>query len=122
MLAAISPISHSWPSLRRVKRDGGQRVELESDLLAIPIPDEQIERLDDALTRLAAEHPRPAELVQLRYFGGMTLDRMRQRPRCVGPHRRHLVGVRPRLAFRRIEEGVKISYSQLRLLRTDYAE
>jgi RNA polymerase sigma factor (TIGR02999 family) len=30
--------------------------------------------LDEALTRLAASHPRPARLVQLRFFLGMTLE------------------------------------------------
>jgi hypothetical protein len=34
-----------------------------------PPSDDDIEALDDALTRMAAEHPRLAELVQLRRFG-----------------------------------------------------
>lgn len=56
------------------KRGGGRRVELEIDQLAnSPLPDE-LEALDEALSRLAAEHPQQAELVQLRYFGGLTLE------------------------------------------------
>ncbi len=55
------------------KRGGGKRVELETDHLAIPLPSEGIEALDDALSRLAQEQPQLAELVQLRHFGGLTL-------------------------------------------------
>jgi DNA-directed RNA polymerase specialized sigma24 family protein len=32
-----------------------------------------LEALDEALSRLAVEHSHIAELVQLRYFGGLTL-------------------------------------------------
>ena len=42
--------------------------------LAIRPPDDRLEALDEALSRLAAEHPQPAELVKLRYFGGLTLE------------------------------------------------
>jgi len=33
----------------------------------------QVYARDDALSKLTVEHPRIAELVQLRYFGGLTL-------------------------------------------------
>jgi RNA polymerase sigma factor (TIGR02999 family) len=56
------------------KRGGGRRVELEADHLVSQPPDDDLEALDDALTRLAAEHPQLADLVQLRRFGGLTLD------------------------------------------------
>jgi RNA polymerase sigma factor (TIGR02999 family) len=52
----------------------GRRVELESDHLAIPSDNGNVEALDEALSRLAIEHPQQAELVQLRYFGGLTLE------------------------------------------------
>ena len=55
------------------KRGGGQRVELESGHLATDPPDSDLEALDEALSRLAAEHPQQAELVQLRFFGGLSL-------------------------------------------------
>jgi RNA polymerase sigma factor (TIGR02999 family) len=55
------------------KRGGGRRVDLESDNLAVTMNDGRIEALDEALTRLAAEQPKLAELVQLRHFGGLTL-------------------------------------------------
>jgi RNA polymerase sigma factor (TIGR02999 family) len=55
------------------KRGGGKRVELESHHLAVPPPDDSLEVLDEALSKLAIEHSQVAELVQLRYFGGLTL-------------------------------------------------
>jgi RNA polymerase sigma factor (TIGR02999 family) len=55
------------------KRGGGRRVDLESDYLVSPPPDDALEALDDALSRLALAHPQLAELVQLRHFGGVTL-------------------------------------------------
>jgi RNA polymerase sigma factor (TIGR02999 family) len=56
------------------KRSGGKRVQLEADHLVSDPPDGDLEALDEALTRFAAEHPRLADLVQLRRFGGLTLD------------------------------------------------
>jgi RNA polymerase sigma factor (TIGR02999 family) len=55
------------------KRGAGRRVELESDHLTASLPDEHVDALDEALTRLAVEQPRAADLVQLRYFAGLTL-------------------------------------------------
>jgi RNA polymerase sigma factor (TIGR02999 family) len=56
------------------KRGGGRRVDLEPDQLVSPPADDDLEALDEALSRLASEYPHLAELVQLRYFGGLTLD------------------------------------------------
>jgi DNA-directed RNA polymerase specialized sigma24 family protein len=47
--------------------------EFESDHLVDNPPADEIVSLDDALTRLAVEQPRLAELVQLKHFGGLTL-------------------------------------------------
>jgi RNA polymerase sigma factor (TIGR02999 family) len=55
------------------KRGGGRRVELESNHVALTPHDSGIEALDEALSLLAVEHPKLAELVQLRFFGGLTL-------------------------------------------------
>jgi RNA polymerase sigma factor (TIGR02999 family) len=55
------------------KRGGGRRVDLESGHLVVAEQDDDLAALDDALSRLAGEHPQLAELVQLRYFGGLTL-------------------------------------------------
>jgi RNA polymerase sigma factor (TIGR02999 family) len=56
------------------KRGGGRRIELETDHLVTQPADDDIEALDEALTRLATEHPRLAKLVQLRRFGGIPLS------------------------------------------------
>lgn len=57
------------------KRGGnGQRVALESHHLASCPSDEDVEVLHEALSRLAHKYPRQAELVQLRYFVGLSLD------------------------------------------------
>lgn len=57
------------------KRGGGQKVySLEEEwMLALPEPREDLLALDEALSGLAVEIPRAAELVQLVYFGGLTM-------------------------------------------------
>jgi RNA polymerase sigma factor (TIGR02999 family) len=58
-----------------VKRGGdAHRVELDSNHPARQSVPDDVEALDEALSRFAREHPRQAELVQLRFFGGLTLD------------------------------------------------
>jgi RNA polymerase sigma factor (TIGR02999 family) len=59
---------------RKTRKRGGdrQRVDLDEERL---IPDAEVDRLldlDEALTRLAAQHPRPAKAVEHSYFGGLT--------------------------------------------------
>ena len=65
---------------RRAVRHGGeqQRVDIEEVDLACPIPDDQLLAVDEALDKLASEHPRQAELVKLRYFVGMTVQQAAQ--------------------------------------------
>jgi DNA-directed RNA polymerase specialized sigma24 family protein len=46
---------------------------LESHHLAVPPPDDNLEAIAEALSKLAALHPQVAELVQLRYFAALTL-------------------------------------------------
>ena len=60
----------------RIQHGGGlRRVDLlDADAVA-PTEDEQVLLLDEALTRLAAVRPQAAELVQLRFFAGLTLER-----------------------------------------------
>src|SRR5262245_4102728 len=74
---------------RAVKRGGGQvRLELEDDLLATAEPREDLLALDEALTKLAATNRPAADLVQLRYFAGLTLpeaaEAMDMAPRTAG--------------------------------------
>ena len=61
---------------KRAARHGGdqQRVDFQELDLACPIPDDQLLALDEALDKLAAKHPREAEVVKLRYIVGMTLQ------------------------------------------------
>ena len=59
---------------------------------------EDLLALDEALTRLAAEDPGKAELVKLRFFAGLTIERGRRGPRHLAAHRRPLLGLRPGLA------------------------
>lgn len=56
-----------------LKRGSGRRVDLDSNHLVVDPNHENFTGLDDALKRLATEQPRLAELVELRYFGGLTL-------------------------------------------------
>ena len=58
----------------RLKRGGGRRrVDLESaDLVSAAAPDELL-AIDEALTKLAAEEPEAARLVQLRLFAGLSV-------------------------------------------------
>ena len=59
------------------KRGGGeQRVTLDDALLPAPQPDTGVDlvALDAALTALAALDPQQARIVELRYFGGLTVE------------------------------------------------
>ncbi|AWM36407.1 RNA polymerase sigma factor SigL [Gemmata obscuriglobus] len=59
---------------KRAKRGGGrQRVPLDPDQIAEPERADELIALDEALTALTAAEPKVGELVQLRYFGGLTL-------------------------------------------------
>jgi RNA polymerase sigma factor (TIGR02999 family) len=58
----------------RTKRDGGLRVPLDDAFPAAGVPPLDLVALDDALTRLAAVGERQARVVELRVFGGMTLE------------------------------------------------
>jgi RNA polymerase sigma factor (TIGR02999 family) len=59
---------------RAEKRGGGlQRHDADSVPLAAPEPAEDLVALDEALTKFAANNKQAADLVQLRYFAGLTL-------------------------------------------------
>ena len=56
------------------KRGGkGRRLDLELDHLATSPVVDDLEALDNALSKFAIEHPQQAALVQLKCFGGLTL-------------------------------------------------
>lgn len=59
---------------KRLKRGGDQaRQELDEADIAAPEPREDLLALDEALDKLATADKQAAELVQLRYFAGLTL-------------------------------------------------
>ncbi len=57
-------------------RHGGnlRRVDLEEADPAAPAEDDRVLALDEALTRLATQHPSKAELVKLRHFAGLSIE------------------------------------------------
>jgi len=58
-----------------LKRGGDRlRVTLVDDAARHPVSDPDVEALDEALTALATLEPRQARLVELRYFGGLTIE------------------------------------------------
>src|SRR5262245_55039581 len=78
---------------RRKKADkaggGWQRHELLDAELAVDTSGDDLFDVDEALTRLAAEHPRAARLIHLHFFLGMTIDEAAAQ-----------LGVDPRTAYR----------------------
>jgi RNA polymerase sigma factor (TIGR02999 family) len=73
---------------RRLKRGGGAaREELDEANLAAPEVPADVLALDEALTQLAEVDARAAELVNLRYFGGLSI-----------PEAARVLGVAPRTA------------------------
>jgi RNA polymerase sigma factor (TIGR02999 family) len=60
---------------RAVKRGGSRiRVTLDAGLLATEAPAIDLEALDEALTRLEALDPELARVVEVRFFGGLSID------------------------------------------------
>src|SRR4029079_14769482 len=58
----------------RVKHGGGrQRIELDEHLAALPAASDDLLALDEALTRLETCDPRRAEVVKLRFLGGLSM-------------------------------------------------
>lgn len=59
---------------KNTARHGGnyKRVEFDGFDPAAPVADDQLLAVNDALDKLALEHPVQAELVKLRYFAGLT--------------------------------------------------
>jgi RNA polymerase sigma factor (TIGR02999 family) len=65
---------------RLALRRGGrlEHVNIDDVDLAGPVDDDRVIKMNDALERLAASDLRKAELVKLRYFGGLTLEEAAQ--------------------------------------------
>ena len=58
---------------RATKRDAGDRVELQADLVPAHFTDDDILGVDEALARLARLDARQAQIVELRYFAGFSI-------------------------------------------------
>jgi RNA polymerase sigma factor (TIGR02999 family) len=60
---------------KRSRKHGGdrKRQQLDPERIAAPEAAEELLALDEALTKLAAVEPQVAELVELRYFAGLTI-------------------------------------------------
>jgi RNA polymerase sigma factor (TIGR02999 family) len=65
---------------KKAQRHGGrlERVEFNEFELVAPSEDDQLLAVHEALDKLALEYPLQAELVKLRYFGGMTNEEVAQ--------------------------------------------
>jgi RNA polymerase sigma factor (TIGR02999 family) len=61
---------------RRARKRGGDAVKVSLDDAALVTEDrsEELLALDEALERLAAQDPRKSQIVELRYFGGLTVE------------------------------------------------
>jgi RNA polymerase sigma-70 factor (ECF subfamily) len=58
-----------------LKRGGGrERVAIDQDAMAAPIDGVDVVALDEALAELAAIDERQAKIVELRFFGGLTIE------------------------------------------------
>ena len=58
------------------QRRGGDvvKISLEDAVVVAPNRRQDLVAVDEALERLQAVHPRQAEVVELRFFGGLTLE------------------------------------------------
>ena len=65
---------------RKTQRHGGQceRVDLWETRLAAPAEDDQLLAVNEALEKLEGQYPAQAQVVKLRYFGGMTNEEVAQ--------------------------------------------
>src|SRR6516164_8022018 len=61
-------------SKARLKRGGGDRVELTEGLAWIEPPADDVLALDQAISQLQAEDAHLAEIVMLRYYSGLTVE------------------------------------------------
>lgn len=64
---------------KRVKRGGGiHRVSLSDDVQVSKNNDEDVLAIEEALEKLAEQDPRQAQIVELRFFGGLTVAEVAQ--------------------------------------------
>jgi RNA polymerase sigma-70 factor, ECF subfamily len=65
-----------WARSRQAMKRGGEMrpLELEEALVVAAAPGADLVALDDALTALAAVDPRKSQVVELRFFGGLSVE------------------------------------------------
>jgi RNA polymerase sigma factor (TIGR02999 family) len=66
-------VDHARGRMRRKRGGGRQRVELHEDLKLSPRSDEDLLAVDQAIADLAERDPRQARIVELRFFGGLSV-------------------------------------------------
>jgi RNA polymerase sigma factor (TIGR02999 family) len=61
---------------RADRRGGGEAVRIQLEEVEVPAADRRgdLVALDEALDRLAVEDPRKARVVELRFFGGLSME------------------------------------------------
>jgi RNA polymerase sigma-70 factor, ECF subfamily len=67
-------IDHARARLRHKRGAGGQKISLEEGLLLTEARSEELLAVDSALERLAKLDPRQARIVELRFFGGLSVE------------------------------------------------
>ena len=67
-------VDHARAHNAGMRGGGAQRVELEEGIAVSKERSEDLLSLDDALTRLAKTNVRQAKVVELRYFGGLSVE------------------------------------------------
>jgi len=60
------------------KRSGGTRISLTDDVAVAQQPEADVLQVDEALLRLAALDPQQGRIVELRYFGGLSIQETAQ--------------------------------------------
>ena len=86
---------------RRAERRGGpDAVRVPLDAIDVPAsePGADLLAVDTALEMLAVEDPRKAQVVELRFFGGLSIEETAEALGRIGPHGSRGLGVRAGVA------------------------
>ena len=68
------PVDHARAHAAAKRGSGEAHVSLDDALVIAPSADVDVLALDEALTRLAVIDPQQSRVVELRFFGGLTMD------------------------------------------------